>query len=563
MEKLRMSVLSVLLIIVLLSACGPAEIEPVEVEVTVPPVEVEVTVPPEKVEVTVEVTTEPGQPKYGGALTVAVPNIVHLDVNDVNQFGLNEIAQLFYETLVDRNASGEIEPLLIDEIDISDDGLVHTWTLQEGVRFHDGTEFNAEAVKWNLERKIDKTQPMWDLIPFEKIEAVDELTVEVTLSEPRPGIYNILHVKTFSMYSPSFVEEVGDDELKNQASGTGPFVVEEYVPNELLRVKKNTNYWRDDLPYLDEVILRVIPDEGTRANMIEAGDAHVAGYLSIQTLERFKLIEEVDVLTGESSRHYYMALNTSTPLLEDVLVRKAINHAVDKEGMADTVFRGYVSPAKAVLITPAVAGYAEGGYYEYDPDKARDLLEEAGWTDTDGDGIREKDGEAMILTLRTRKGTTPGDIERAELVQGMLGEVGIEVNIDIVDTATFLAELNREVDETYPVYHLCNLSWGTFTGDARYVMETYYSCDAWPPRFWDYSFYCNEDVDQMIDEAHSAATLEERNAIYADIIKQVWDDAATLILFDGVSTVAARGNVKGLYVDPAQTVWPVKYAWLE
>ncbi len=504
------------------------------------------------------------EPKSGGTLTVAVPNIVHLDCNGVNQYGLNEIAQLFYETLVDRNTEGEVVPLLIKEIEISDDGLVHTWTLQSGVKFHDGTDFNAEAVKWNLERKINNTLPMWDLIPFETIEAVDDLTVKVTLSRPFAAIYNILHVKTFSMYSPSFVEEVGDDALKSQASGTGPFMVEEYVPNEILKLKKNPNYWQEGLPYLDEITFRVVPDNNTRATMLEAGDADIAGFLSIQDLERFKVNDEIAVHSGVSSRHFYLALNMSNPPLDDVRVRKAINHAVDKEGIAQMVFLGYVAPAKAVIVNPAVSGYAEAGYYEYDPEKAKELLAEAGWTDTNGDGNIDKDGEELVLVLRTRKGTTPGDIETAELVQGMLSDIGIKVDIDIVDTASFLAELNKPIEEeNYPKYDLCNLSWGTFTGDAEYVLKTYYACDAWPPRYWDYSHYCNEEVDKMIAEADTVPTLEERNAIYAEVIKQVWDDAPTLILFDGLSTVAARSYVKGLYLDPAQTVWPVKYVWLD
>jgi ABC-type transport system substrate-binding protein len=547
--------------VLVLTACAPQEQEPMEVEVTRVVTETEV----EEVEVTrvVEVEADPDEPQYGGTLTVGVPNIVHLDVVGVNQYGLNEIAQQFYETLVDRNEDGEIEPLLIKEIDISDDGLVHTWTLQEGVTFHDGTPFNAEVVKWNLDRKIDETLPMWDLIPFESIEAVDDLTVEVTLSRPFAGMYNILHVKTFSMYNPNFVEEVGADGLKSQANGTGPFIVEEYVPNEVLRLTKNPNYWQEGLPYLDEIVYRVVPDNNTRANMLEAGDADVAGSLSIQDLDRFKLVEDITIHAGVSSRHYYMALNMSNPPMDDVLVRKAINHAVDKQGIAQTVFLGYVTPAKAVIVNPAVSGYTEAGYYEYDPEQAMSLLEEAGWVDNNGDGVREKDGEDLVLKLRTRKGTSPGDIETAELVQAMLGEVGIQVDIDIVDTASFLAELNKPLDApNYPDYDMCNLTWGTFTGDAEYVLKTYYHCDAWPPTYWDYSHYCNEEVDEMIEAADDAPTLEDRNDIYADVLRQTWDDAPTLILFDGLSTVAANSNVKGLYLDPAQTIWPVKYAWL-
>jgi len=573
MRALRAVYVLLIVAALVLSACGPAP-TPIVVEkekVVEKPVVQTVVVEKEKVvekpvvqTVVVEVTPERGKPKYGGTLTVAVPNIVHLDCNGVNQFGLNEIVQQFYETLVDRDVTGEIKPLLIKDIEISDDGLVHTWTLQSGVKFHDGTDFDAEAVKWNLERKIEKKLPMWDMIPFDKIEVVDPLKVRVTLTNPYAGMYNALHIKTFSMYSPTFVQKVGDDALKGQAVGTGPFMVEEYVPNEYLELKKNPNYWQKDLPYLDKIIYRVIPDANTRAIMLEAGDVDMAGFLSIPDIDRFKFNPDIDIHAGTSSRYYYLAINMSNPPLDDVRVRKALNHAVDKEGMARTVFLGYASPAHAVLVTPAVSGYVEAGYYEYDPEKAKALLDEVGWKDTNGNGIRDKDGKELVLTLRTRKGTSPGDIETAELVQGFLKEIGVQVDIDIVDTATFLAELNRPLtDPGYPHYDLLNLSWGTFTGDAEYPLKTYYACDAWPPHYWDYSHYCNPQVDEWIAEGYQAPTLEERNKIYAKVIKQAWDDAPQIILFDGMATAAARSYVTGLYLDPAQTIWPVKWCWLD
>ena len=503
-------------------------------------------------------------PKAGGSLTVAVPSIVHLDVVGVNQYGLNEVAQLFYETLVDRDVNGDIQPLLIKEIDISEDGLTHTWKLQEGVTFHDGTPFNAEAVKWNLDRKINNDLPMASLIPWDSIEAVDEYTVKVTLTQTYAGIYNVLHVKTFSMLSPTWAADAGDDALKSGAVGTGPFMVEEYVPNEFLKLVKNPDYWQEGLPYLDDVTFRVVPDNNTRASMIEAGDIDVAGFLSFQDLDRFRSNDKLTVHAGPSSRHYYIAMNLSNAKLSDVLVRKAINHAVDKEGMAKSIFLGFVTPAHAVIVTPSADGYVDAGYYEYDPDKAKAMLAEAGWADSNGDGTVDKDGVELVLKLRTRKGTTAGDIETAELVQGFLKEIGISVDIDIVDTATFLAELNRDLDSAgYPEYDLLNLTWGTFTGDAECVLRCYYSCDAFPPKYWDYSHYCNPDVDAMIAEAAAAPTIEQRNAIYAKIIKQVFDEAPTIPLFDSQSTVASQSYVQGLYLDPAQTIWPTKWAWLD
>lgn len=503
-----------------------------------------------------------GEATAGGTLTIAYVALgTDIDVNSRNLSTLNEVAQYFYETLFDRNGEGEIVNLLAKEVDISEDGLVHTWTLQPNVQFHDGSEFNAEVVKWNLDRKIEKQQPLWDLIPFDKIEVVDPMTVRVTLTRPDPGMYGVLAAKTFSMYNPNFVEEVGDDGLKNQASGTGPFMVDEYIPNEVLRLKKNPNYWQPGLPHLDEVVFRVVPDRNARATMLEAGDADMAMDLSIQDTERFKTNSDLKVLEQLGSKQYYITMNNRKAPLDDVRVRQAINYAVDKQGIIDAVFLGeYATIARAVYLNPAVDGYVEAGVYEYNPDRARELLEEAGWVDGDGDGLREKDGANLALTIHTRKGSSTGDIEIAELVQGMLKEVGINLEVIVLDSAAFVSAVTKPPEEAD--YDLVNLTVGTFTGDAKYIMLTFYACDSAAPRYYNRAYFCDEEVDQMIAESETIPTLEGRNEIYAEIVERVFEQAPILQLFDAVETVAMQNYVEGVYLEPAGTNWPAKYAWL-
>ena len=501
-------------------------------------------------------------PKAGGTLTIAfVPLTTDIDVNARNVSTLNEQAQYFYETLFDRDATGQVAPLLVRESTVSEDGLVHTWSLQPDVTFHDGTPFDAEAVKWNLDRKIELQQPLWDLIPFAAIEVVDPLTVRVTLTRPSPGMYGVLAAKTWSMYSPSFAAEVGDDGLKNRASGTGPFVVETFVPNEDLVLTKNPTYWQEGLPYLDSVVFRAVPDINARAIQLEAGDVDMAMDLSIQDIERLRTNSELEIQEGVGSRQYYITMNNRKAPLDDVRVRQALNHAVDKEGIVQAVFLGqYANVAEAVYLNPAVEGFVAAGTYAYDPDRARQLLEEAGWVDADGDGIREKDGQPLALTLHTRRGGAAGDIEIAELVQGMVQEVGVGLEIILLDSAAFIAEVTKPVEEAQ--YDLVSLTVGTFTGDAEYIMETFYACDSAAPRYYNRAYFCDPEVDRLIEESSAIPTLEGRNAIYADIVKRVFDQAPILMLFDAVETVAMRSEVEGVYFEPAGVNWPAKYAWL-
>ena len=502
-------------------------------------------------------------PTPGGTLTIAfVPLTTDIDVNARNVSTLNEQAQYFYETLFDRNGAGEIVPLLVADFEVSEDGLVHTWTLQPDVTFHDGSAFDAEAVKWNLERKIELQQPLWDLIPFDSIEVIDPQTVEVTLTRPSPGVYGVLAAKTFSMYSPTFAQEVGDEGLKSQASGTGPFTVETFVPNEDLVLTKNPNYWQDGLPYLDSVVFRAVPDINARAIQLEAGDVNMALDLAVQDVERLRTNNAIRVEEGAGSRQYYITMNNAKAPLDDVRVRQALNYAVDKEGIVQAVFLGhYATVAEAVYLNPAVEGFVSAGSYAYDPAQAAALLDEAGWVDADGDGIREKDGQPLNLTLHTRRGGAAGDIEIAELVQGMLQQVGVGVEIIVLDSAAFIAEVTKPVEEA--TYDLVNLTVGTFTGDAEYIMETFYACDSAAPRYYNRAYFCDEEVDQLIEESSAIPTLEGRNEIYADIVQRVYEQAPILMLFDVIETAAMQNDVQGVYLEPAGVNWPAKYAWIQ
>lgn len=501
-------------------------------------------------------------PQYGGTLTIAsVPLVTDIDVNARNVGTLNEQAQYFYETLVDRDGSGQIVPLLAREFTVSEDGLVHTLSLQPDVTFHDGTPFDAEAVKWNLDRKIELEQPLWDLIPFESVEVVDPLTVRITLTRPSPGMYGVLASKTWSMYSPSFAQEVGDEGLKGQASGTGPFKVESFVPNESLNLTKNDAYWQEGLPYLDGVVFQAVPDINARAIQLEAGDVDMAMDLSIQDIERLRTNSELKIQEGVGSRQYYITINNQKAPLDDVRVRQALNYAVDKEGIIQAVFLGqYARLAEAVYLNPAVEGFVAAGSYAYDPDQARTLLEEAGWVDGDGDGVREKDGQPLALTLHTQRGGSAGDIEIAELVQGMLQEVGVDLEIILLDSAAFIAEVTKPVEEA--TYDLVSLTVGTYTGDAEYIMETFYACDSAAPRYYNRAYFCDPEIDQLIEESSAIAALEDRNALYSDIVARVYEQAPILMLFDAVATVAMRSEVEGVYFEAAGVNWPAKYAWL-
>ena len=427
--------------------------------------------------------------------------------------------------------------------------------------FHDGTPFDAAAVKYNFERKIDLQLPTYDSIPWDTIEAVDDLTVRVHLTAPAPHIVSVLSAKTWSMYSPTWAEAVGQDGVKSEGVGTGAFMVEEFRPNDTLRLVRNPNYWQEGLPYLDEVVFRVIPDPNTRAALFESGDVDMALGLPVPVTERLRMDSRFNVLEEVGARQYYITLNNSRAPTDDVLVRRAINHAVDKQGIINAVFLGVGAEiARAVYATPIVIGYNEAGFYEYDPELAGELLDEAGWVIGD-DGVRVKDGEPLELSLYTRRGATTGDFETAELVQGMLAEVGIAVDLQVFEHASFVPVVTVPQEESQ--YSMANLTWGTVTGDAEYIVSSIYRCDSAAPRLYNRAYYCNETVDSLSNASRQVATLDERNEIYAEIFEIVQSEAPVLQLFNQIHFVPVNARVHGIYFEPAFSNWPAKYAWIQ
>jgi len=499
-------------------------------------------------------------PVYGGTLTIVMPFATQVDTNAVFQVNLDEAGLYFHDGLFDWGPDGKVKPMLVKQKLTSPDGLTVTWKLQPNVTFHDGTPFNAAAVKWNLERKIQKKQSPYDLLPFKSVEVVDELTARVRLERPYPALDAVLANRSFSMYSPSFAQKVGDDGLKTQQSGAGPFILTAFNPNDGLRLKKNPNYWQKGLPYLDEVYIRVVNDPNTRATMLASGDADVALLLSSPDFQRFKQAKGIRVLEGPGSQQYYITMNTQRPGLNDKRVRQAFNYAVDKEGIVQNVYLGGARVAQAIFATPSLEGFSPAGAYPYDPEKAKQLLDEAGWKMGPG-GVREKDGKKLSVDMWTRKGSTPGDYEISELVQGMLKAVGVDCKLTLLEPATFNPRVSMPPEKAE--YDMVSMGFNAPTGNVDYVLNMLYSSKAFPPRYYNRAYYVNPEVDQLIEKANVTPKREEQYKLYAQVIKRVHEEAPIIQLVDLTQQVAYRDTVHGIYLAGPTNNYPAQFAWKE
>ncbi len=503
-----------------------------------------------------------GEPQYGGTLRFAIPTLSHLDTNSIA--GEYEAYQVMFETLFGRGKDGQPEPLLVKEYEVSDDGKEYIFHLQEGVKFHDGTPFNAEAVKWNLDRKINNQLPYYSNIPWDTIEVLDEYTVRVTLTRHYLAIMYYLSNASYSMYSPTFVESHTDEDLKNQACGTGPFKLESFDPNNLLRVVKNEDYWQEGKPYLDAIEFYIVNDTTTRMMMLESGEVDLIKDLTVPELQYLEDMnyDFIEFSYGPSTRTHYVTMHNQYEPLNLKEVRQAFNYAIDKEALLSAIFHNiYTIETDLFCSNPMTNGYHEETPYPYDPEKAKELMDSVGFVDTDGDGFRDWNGEPREFNIYSMKGRRFGDIEIAENVQAYLKDVGVNLRIDIVDAATYMDILNQPFGEA-PHYDLSNQS-PTSNGDKEFTVNNYLSCDAWPGTLYNYSHYCNEDVQKLILESREAVTFEARNAIYDVITDMIWEDAPAIFLVDAIYSAAYNSKLTNIFGMPNSTNWLIREAYYE
>ncbi|TMI89625.1 MAG: hypothetical protein E6H00_09155 [Bacillati bacterium ANGP1] len=504
-------------------------------------------------------------PVSGGKMVVAIAPGTHtMDASDTNNRYDLEATQYFYEQLFARGDTGRIVPWLAKSLDVSTDGLTLTLHLQPNVTFHDGTPFNAAAVKQNLERRTSGRLALsWMLAAITSIDAVDDLTVRINLSRPNPALPTELALGTFAMMSPTALDRYGRDYFKTHAEGTGPYILQEFRPDQFVKLRKNANYWRKGLPYLDEIELRVLPDISARALALQAGEVDLVVNLADPDLQRFKSNPNlgISVLSKDSADQWYGVINTQRPPLDDPRVRQAINYALDKTAMAKAVFGGTgATVAQAPIMGPMVNGFVRTGPYAYDPNKAAALLEDAGWA-LGPDGVRQKKGDKLFLNLWSQKGEIRGDFQIAELIQAQLRKVGIAANLTILDPGYWHDQVTVSPDKAK--YDLLNLGWGTFTCDAEYDMNYLFKSDAFPPAKRNRPYYKNAEVDRLIELGNSQPTLAQRNQYYAQAISMIYKDAPIIQLFQLKEEIAFKSTLHGARIDPCQLTHPSQFAWKE
>lgn len=355
-----------------------------------------------------------------------------------------------YDRLLTLNDAEELQPALVTEWEVSEDGLEYALTLREGVTFHDGTPFNAEAVKFNIERQlaVPDSANYADYEPVERIDVVDDLHVNIILREVRPDFaYLGLAQWGAAQISPTAYEELGERYSEGPV-GTGPFKFESYVPGSLIRYVRNDDYW-DGAPLLDAVEVKIIPEPSVQLVEIEAGTADAVIVTDPQNVARLEDagLTIVSVITADT---VFISFNVSAPPTNELAVRKAIAHAIDRDTIIASVQLGYAEKARGGVTTTSPFYDENVPMVEYDPEEAGRLLDEAGWV-MGADGVREKDGEKLTLNQISTDFESWGLYN--QIIQEQLQAIGINSEISTLEWNAYLDQWRENQGGWNATYH--------------------------------------------------------------------------------------------------------------
>ena len=482
-----------------------------------------------------------GRVVYG--LTLA-PSGIDPHVNTSSELGIPLTS--VYDTLVYLDPeTGEFVPGLAQRWEVSDDGLVYTFYLKQGVTFHDGTSFDAEAVRFNLERitspDLASQKARFMLGPYERAEVVDEYTIRLHLDEPFAPLLDSLSQVYLGMASPAAVEQWGDEYQLHQV-GTGPFIFAEYAPGDHLLLRRNPDYawgppvYQHDTAQVEEIEFRFFTDPATRSPALETGAADVMGEIPPQDVTRLEASSDFRVepvtIPGVSLMFF---MNTTRPPLDDIRVRQALLCGTDRQAVISTIFRD-TSPVAYGPLAAGTFGYepAVQDYYPYDPAQAAALLDEAGWLDSDGDTVRDRDGEPLTLDLYLMGwGYMP---EVGQLLAAQWAELGVGVNSQVVSFPEAL-EVAGEGQ-----HHLIPFALSSSDPD---ILRKFFHSQAG----FNWSKVNNAELDGWLEQGAYTSDRAERAALYSQVQLRVMDQALVIPIRDYVNLNGVSKRVQNLRFD--------------
>ncbi len=474
-----------------------------------------------------------------------VSDVVNMDPAYLTDAPTSTVAYLMFERLARFDEDGIAQPALAESWDVSDDGLLWTFHLRDDVLFHDGTPFNAEAVKYTFDRIRDEEMASpgaSDVQIVEEITVEDEFTVSFSLEFPSAAfLYTAIMSTRSGIVSPTAAEEWGQDFSLNPV-GTGPFKFSEWEPDSYVRVVRNEDYW-GDVPLLDEVEFRPIPEAATQMIELETGGVDMVLRVRAGDLERVQANPDLTLYSTPDYNARYVFYNVSREPMDQLALRQAISHAIPVDMILEAFLGEAVIRTYGVMPEVSWAYHVPEHTYDFDPELAQEILEAAGW-EYDSAGRLLYDGEPLVLDLYSPDGRYPMDKEIAAVIQQSLEEIGIGAEISVLEWGAYLSAVDGGVP------HLSILGWSQATGEPATMYGPQLKSQeegGWANAM----FYSNPELDALLVEGEIETDLEKRTAIYVEAQEIVAADVPMLPMFSENLIYAAGNHVKGYQHSPA------------
>ncbi|UIJ72791.1 ABC transporter substrate-binding protein [Aurantimonas sp. HBX-1] len=443
-----------------------------------------------------------------------------------------------------RKGTMDVEPALATRWTISPDGLTYRFQLREDVTFHDGTPFDAAAVKFTFDRMLQPDHPFHATGPFplafffstvKEVTVVDPLTVEFTLREPYAPFLSALAYPTGLIVSPTAVAEAGAD-FGRRPVGTGPFRFESWEPNAKVVVSRNDDYW-GEAPSLEAVEFRPIVDAAARTAQLSSGEIDLMVEAPAGSLAGFRADPAFAVHEQAGPHLWFLILNTKEGPFADKRVRQAVNYAIDKQAIVEDVLKGSAEIAAGPI--PPAFGWANDETvepYPHDPEKARALIREAG-----------ADGATLTFYVADGGSGMLDPVAMATAIQADLAEVGLNARIETYEWNTFLSNVNPGLEGKAD---MAEMAWMTNDPDTLPFLAL--RSDAVPDNGgFNAGYYANPEVDRLLAEARQSTDQATRGALYKQVQRIVHDDAPWVFVANWKQSAVSSARVSGFDLEPS------------
>jgi peptide/nickel transport system substrate-binding protein len=471
-------------------------------------------------------STTDGKPSYGGSLTIGVRREAgELDIHKPTIGTTRQYARALYNALFAVDINGRVSGELVEKWE-TPDPKTYVFHLRKGVKFHDGTDFNAEAVKFNFERQLNPAEKAFyrtQLTSITKIETPDDSTVRLTLSAPDATLPARLSDRAGWIISPTAVKKWGAD-LATHPVGTGPFEFVEWVKDDHLTVKRFKDYWQTDkdgnkLPYLDQVIFRAIPDLTVLFTGVRTGELGIAETLLPTDVAVAKADNKLAVVEGPG-QIWRMGLNNTAAPFNNVHLRRAVAYGIDRDAIAEGVFRGLGSAGKYLVRPGNWAFDASGEFYSLNAGKVASELAAAGMPQ----------GFSFELLVNN----VTNDLQVGEAVQAQLAKFNIKVKVTPLESSV---AAQRRIDRKYDASTSQSPPSADPDQEVALFMETKSTTNN--------SGYANNEVDRLLAQARAVPDPKDRAPIYFQVQKIILADSPDVYLFNAADLKATRTNVHG------------------